>query len=90
MKPVDRKLLLQTLRGYIEVNRITEAERRARLINLSETESRAIFNSLYRDASILKKSEDLTSSATYHVDHHLKVREAMRRLAYKKGYESTI
>lgn len=44
---LNRELLLQTLRGYEEVNRITEAERRAHLPKLTVQESLAIFASLY-------------------------------------------
>jgi len=44
---LDRETLLQTLRGYAEVNAITEAERHARLAKMTSAESWAVFESLY-------------------------------------------
>ncbi len=48
MVKIDRDILLQTLAGYAEVNRITEAERRARLKGMTNATSLLIFNQLYK------------------------------------------
>jgi len=89
MVKIDREILLQTLRGYEEVKRITDLERRARLRMLTDEEARAIFDDLCQDMIKLIKSEDQTTLANYRLQHHLKVREAMLRLAQAKGYEPT-
>jgi Ser/Thr protein kinase RdoA (MazF antagonist) len=85
---LNRDLLKQTLRGYAEVNRITEAERRARLKRMTDHEARAIFEGLYQGVYELT-SEERARLMPLRVAHHLKVRQAMRRLAVKRGYGST-
>jgi hypothetical protein len=47
MTELDRDILRQTLAGHAEANRITEAERRARLKTMTDAEAREIFASLY-------------------------------------------
>ena len=46
MTQLNREVVLKTLRGFEEVNRITEAERRERLANMTDEEARAIFDDL--------------------------------------------
>ncbi len=47
MSTIDRDVLLQTLRGFAEVNQITAAERRASLEKMTRAKSWATFNALY-------------------------------------------
>jgi hypothetical protein len=90
MVKIDREILLRTLRGYEEVNRITNLEKRLRLRALTDDEARAIFDGLCQDMVKLIGSEDQTTLANLRLQHHLRVREVMVKLAQAKGYESTI
>jgi len=45
-RQLDPAILRQTLAGYKQVNRITTAKLRARLLALSDAEARAIFDDL--------------------------------------------
>lgn len=86
---LDREIVLQTLAGYAEVNRITEAERRARLIHITDEQARLAFDSLNQDIDRMTQDEKVRLSK-FRLVHHLKIREAMERLARMKGYESSI
>jgi len=90
MVKIDREILLQTLRGFEEVNRITNLERQSRLRALTDDEARTIFDDLCQDMVALIGSEDQTTLANHRLQHHLRVREAMVKLAQARGYEPTI
>ena len=82
---LNREILLQTLRGYAEVNRITDAEQRARLKQMTDEEARAIFDGLCQDYQEMSGKEN-ARLASFRLAHHLKVREAMERLAVRLKY----
>ena len=90
MAYLDREITLKTLRGYAEVNRITQAERRARLRTLTDDEARDLFDRLYQDAGIFMVGDDQTRMTNIRLQHRLKVRKAMARMAQVKGYESAL
>ena len=48
MDKLDREVILKTIRGYEEVNRITESERIVRLKRMTIEESLQVFRGLYR------------------------------------------
>ncbi len=48
MDKLDREIVLQTIRGYEEVNRITESERISRLKEMTVQESFRNFRELYQ------------------------------------------
>lgn len=89
MQAINRDLLLQSLRGYAEANRIAEAERRARLAHVTDNEARALFDSLNQRMSEMSTEEN-SRLAKLRLAHHLIVREAMLRLARARGYEPTL
>lgn len=88
MSRLDKEIVLKTLRGYAEVNRITEAERREHLRNLTVEQAKQIFDNLNSDVPELSGEENLLLT-DFRLNHHLKVRKAMELLARKNGYEST-
>jgi len=88
MTPViNRDILLQTLRGYSEVNRITEAERQAHLAHLTSTEAWAEFKSLY--AIWLQTGRqaggDWAALSERKLEEALVLRKAFATLAQRKG-----
>jgi tRNA nucleotidyltransferase/poly(A) polymerase len=87
MAKLDRDLLLQTLAGYAEVNRITEAERRERLKAMTDAEARRIFASLYDTWQRSGKNAggDWARLAQHRLEHHLRVRAAFEALAKRRG-----
>lgn len=89
MTKLDKEIVLKTLRGYAEVNRITEAERRKYLRNLTEVQARQIFNDLNTNVPGMSDKEN-SCLAHFRIRHHLQVRKAMELLARKNGYEFTV
>ncbi len=85
---LNRDILLQSLRGYEEANRFIEAERRARLAQMTDDEARTLFDGLNQGIEELN-AEEKTRLAAFRLEHHLIVRQAMLRLAQAKGYEPT-
>ncbi len=84
---LDRDILLQTLAGYAEVNRITDAERRARLKTMTDAEAREIFASLYET---WKRSGKLAGGnwealARSKIEHKIRVRQAFEALARRNN-----
>jgi hypothetical protein len=57
MTGLDRDIISQSMQGYAEVNRITEAERRGRLKQRTKDESLALFSELYRTWEISGKKK---------------------------------
>ena len=88
MGKIDRDILLQTLAGYAEVNRVTEAERRVRLRQISDAEAREVFDSFYRDGFEIASSES-EYLEEIRLEHHLIVRKAMKELSRSLGFESS-
>jgi hypothetical protein len=88
MAGLDREIVLQTLRGYAEVNRITQAERRARLINQSSQESLAIYAELYKawEQTGQKSTGDWKKISDSRLDAHLRLREAFYTLSKSQGH----
>ncbi len=84
---LDRDIVLQTLAGYAEVNRITEAERRARLKSMTDTQAREIFSALYETwkRSGKQAGGEWGALARLKVEHKIKVRQAFEALARRRG-----
>ena len=80
MSQLNREIVLKTMRGFEEVNRITEAERRERLANMTEERARAIFDDLNQPIKELT-SEEKKRLEPFRLEHHLKVRKAMAKMA---------
>ncbi|OQX60930.1 MAG: hypothetical protein B5M51_09405 [Anaerolinea sp. 4484_236] len=79
MTQLNRESVLKTLRGFEEVNRITEAERRERLANMTDEEARAIFDDLNQSIEELTP-EEKKRLELFRLEHHLKVRKAMAKM----------
>ncbi len=79
MTQLNRESVLKTLRGFEEVNRITEAERRERLENMTDEEARAIFDGLNQSIKELTQ-EEKKRLEPFRLEHHLKVRKAMAKM----------
>lgn len=84
---LNREILLQTLAGYREVNRITEAERRSRLETLTDAEARGMFAALYADwqRSGQRAGGDWEVMAREKLESKVQVRRAFEALARLKG-----
>ncbi len=87
MTKLDRELVLQTLAGYAEVNKVTEAERRARLETMTDAEARAIFDDLTAgsDRSTRDDGSDWRRLDRWRIEQKIAVRRAFERLARAKG-----
>jgi hypothetical protein len=83
---LDREILRQTLAGFAEVNKITEAERRARLKTMTDAEARAIFDDLCASWERLGKGGgDWERVNRWRIEQKINVRQAFERLARAKG-----
>ena len=84
---LDREILRQTLAGYAEVNKITEAERRARLKTMTDAEPLAIFASLYElwERSGKRAGGDWEALSRRVIEHKIRVRKDFETLARRKG-----
>lgn len=84
---LDRDILLQTLAGYAEVNKITEAERRARLKRMTDAEARDIFASLYKTWKLSGKRAggNWEALARRKIEHKIRVRQAFEALSRLRG-----
>lgn len=84
---IDRDILLQTLAGYAEVNRIAEEERRARLKQMTDAEARGIFECLYETWKQTGKQAggDWEALARLRLEPKIAVRRAFEALARHKG-----
>lgn len=56
--PLDRDLVRKTMAGYAEVNRITDAERRARLATITDEEAWREYAELYRTWTMMGQRAD--------------------------------
>jgi hypothetical protein len=90
MSQIDREILLQTLRGYAEVNRITEAERRARLKSRTVKESLDLFTALYDTWSQTGRTSggDQEILANQRILDHLNMRQAFQAFIDRKNAKS--
>ena len=88
MPHLDRDILLQTLAGYAAVNRITEAERRARLRVLTDAEAQAIFDDLYSSSTLAEQghSEEWARLDRWRIEAKVELRRAFERLARAQGH----
>jgi hypothetical protein len=89
MSKLDKEIVLKTLHGYAEVNRITEIERRARLQSITDEQALAAFEALNEDM-IEINPEEKARLAKFRLKHHLYVRKAMEQLVKAQGYEPSI
>ena len=87
MSKIDKEILLQTLRGYAEVNKITEAENRQRLAVLTHEQSQKIFEMLYDvwERTGKKAGGNLEALRAQDLEAHIEVRKAFEALALHKG-----
>ena len=88
MATLDREILLQTLRGYAAVNRITQNERRSRCKEQTTQESLEVFTRLFETwvCSGKQAGGDQEALAQQRLHAHLRVRRAFEVLAKKEGY----
>jgi hypothetical protein len=86
MTSLDRDILLQTLRGYAEVNRITEAERRASLRKISDAEARAVYEDLTQGIVVPTEAEKRRLESIRLAYHHV-IRKAFEKMSRKLGHE---
>ncbi len=86
---LNREVVLQTLRGYAEVNRITAAERRVRLQCMSDEEALANFDRLCEGVVELD-ADERQRLMPLRLEHHFKVREAFAKMARARGYEPSL
>ena len=88
MATLDREILLQTLRGYAAVNRITQNERRSRCKEQTTQESLEVFTKLFEAWACTGKlaGGNQEALAQQRLNAHLWVRQAFEVLAKKEGY----
>lgn len=88
MSRLDREIVLQTMRGYEEVNRITESERRARLKGQTPQESLSVFKGLFSSWACTgrKAGGNWETLTRRRLEHHLSQRQAFEILARAQGY----
>jgi hypothetical protein len=81
-----KEQLLSTLRGYQRANEYMESERMARLAQMMPEESRNIFNDLVEGwEQIVSREKDLECFEQWHIEAHVVVRLAFKRMAELKG-----
>lgn len=87
MSTIDRDILLQTLRGFAEVNKIAAAERRAALEKMTRAESWATFNALYEAWPHMGKQAggDWEALAAQRLADHISLRQKFEAVARHKG-----
>jgi hypothetical protein len=77
-------MLLQTLAGYAEANAIAEAERRARLAAMTETQARAIFDDLCATGYHLARDDgDWERLNRWRIEQKIMLRRALDRVAWE-------
>lgn len=88
MTSLNRQLVLQTLRGYTEVERIVDVERRKRLQSQSIAESLAEFKVLYETWVKLGRDAGgvFTEIAQNRLQANLERRAIFEQLANHKGH----
>jgi hypothetical protein len=86
---LNREIILQTLSGYEEVNRITDAEREARLRYMTDEEALANFDRLCEGVVELDAHER-ARLMPLRLEHHFRLRDAMAKLAKATGNECSL
>ncbi len=84
---LDRDIVLQTLAGYAEVNKITAAERDARLKMMTDAEAMSIFASLYETWKRTGKQAggNWEALASWKLEQKIRTRKAFEVFARAKG-----
>jgi hypothetical protein len=82
---LDREIILQTLLGYAEVNRITDAERFNRLKQRTDRESLALFAELYKKWESSGKKENWQALAQRRDEEFIALRQLLDRIARRRG-----
>jgi hypothetical protein len=82
---LNREIILQTLSGYADVNRIVENERRTRLRIRTNHESLTIFAELYRTWESTVKDGQWELIAQRRLQDHTRLRAAFETAARKRG-----
>lgn len=84
---LDRDILLQTLAGYAEVNKITAAERDARMKTMTDAEAMRIFVSLYETWKRTGKQAggNWDALARWKLEQKIQIRKAFETFARAKG-----
>lgn len=87
MPKLDKEILLKTLRGYAEVNKITEAELRKSLPNVTRVESWATFEALYEfwERTGQQAGGDWEALAKQKLAEQIALRQAFEKAARAKG-----
>ena len=88
MANLDREILLQTLRGYAAVNRITQSEHRSHWKELTTQESLEVFTRPFETWVCTGKQArgDQEALAQQRLQDHQRVRQAFEALAKKHGH----
>ncbi len=81
MRKLDPEIVLQTLQGYAEVNRITNIEQRNRLLNRTNRESLVIFLNLYKTWEKLKTKQDYSEPTLRRDDEFIYLRKLLDKIA---------
>jgi hypothetical protein len=86
--PLDREIVRKTMRGYEEVNRITEEELRARLLTLTDEEALREFAALYNTWVVVGKhtEEDLAALEEERLQDAIAFRVALWKVARAQGF----
>jgi hypothetical protein len=83
---LSKKLVKRTITGYRKVNKISAAENRNWLENLSIEEARMIFDDLHQKADDWKRNGgDLRALEKRRIDSKVKGRKIFIRLARQQG-----
>jgi hypothetical protein len=82
---LHREIILQTLFGYAEVNRIVEGERNIRLRTRTDRESLTIFGELYETWECTAKDGQWERINQHRIQEHAHLRAAFEIAARKRG-----
>ncbi len=87
MSKLDKEIVLKTLRGYAEVNRITEAERRELLRKQNSQDVLEDFSDLYDawEHSGKHGEGNWKRIEQWRLDNHIQLRRAFEKLALERG-----
>ncbi|HUF39306.1 MAG TPA: hypothetical protein VMN57_12345 [Anaerolineales bacterium] len=85
MDKLDREIILQTMRGYEEANRISKADRFFRLKERKIEESILIFRSLYRAWEKTGKTMggDKDTLSRLRIEESVRIREIMNQASVR-------
>lgn len=83
---MDKEAILVAIQGYSQANEIIEAERMQRLTQMTENESRAIFNELVSRWKNQSDKTDIENLEQWRLETALTVREAFLQMSHARGY----